>query len=68
MMVLVTMMELYDKVRWVLVTGVWFLALMSETYWLGIIALVIAFWPKPEERQDFFYGANGILNKDKPKY
>ena len=61
-------MELYDKVRWVLVTGVWFLALMSETYWLVIIAFAIALWPKPEERQDFFYGPRGIFNRDKPKY
>ena len=48
--------------------GVWILAVASDTLWLGIIAIAIGLWPKPEERNNFFYGVNGILNKDKPKY
>ena len=68
MMVLENMMELYDWVRWVLFFFVLYLAISSSSFWLYGVCFIIAWWPKPEQRQDFFYGPRGILNRDKPKY
>jgi len=59
---------MYNFVRWTLFLGVWFWAIMAANPYLGGLAFFIAFWPPPEDRQAFFYGPKGILNRDKPKY
>ena len=37
-------------IRWALFAGLWFWAITSENFWLGIIAFVVLLWPTPEQR------------------
>jgi len=59
---------MYNFVRWTLFLAVWFWALMAASPYIGALAFIVALWPTPENRQAFFYGPKGILNKNKSTY